>query len=205
MSTDRLGAFSDGVIAVIITIMVLALKAPDTPTFAALVPLWPTAVSYAVSYLFIAIIWVNHHHLLRFVAYPTTRLIWFNFAHLFLVSLVPFATQWVANSRLASTPVIFYALVFVCVDLAYLAFEHEVMVQADCSAVPEMAKAKAHRRSVLTLAIFGVAACAAVVAPLVGMGLICAALSLFIKPEMPGVCIAKPIPDAEIEPPPPSS
>ena len=88
MTTARLAAFSDGLIAVIITIMVLELKAPDAPTFAALLPLWPTAVSYVVSYLFIAIIWVNHHHLLHFVRFASARLIWINFAHLFVVSLV---------------------------------------------------------------------------------------------------------------------
>src|SRR5580704_19250583 len=82
-SVERLGAFSDAVFAVIITIMVLELKPPEQPTFAALLPLWPTALSYAVSYLFIAIVWLNHHHLLRFAEYPTPRLIWINFAHLF--------------------------------------------------------------------------------------------------------------------------
>ena len=66
-TTDRLGAFSDAVIAVIITIMVLEFEAPEDATFSSLLPLWPTAISYAVSYLFIAIIWLNHHHLLRFV------------------------------------------------------------------------------------------------------------------------------------------
>ena len=64
--------------------------------------LWPTAISYAVSYLFIAIIWINHHYLMRFVGPPTLRLIWINFAHLFLVSLLPFATAWVARTELAS-------------------------------------------------------------------------------------------------------
>ena len=88
-NTDRLNNFSDGVVAVIITLMVLELKAPSVSSFAALVPLWPEAVSYAVSYLFIAIIWVNHHHLMRFVSDATPRLIWVNFAHLFLVALVP--------------------------------------------------------------------------------------------------------------------
>jgi len=72
---DRLGAFSDGVIAVIITIMVLDLKAPEQASFSALLPLWPTAVSYVVSYLFIAIIWLNHHHLLHFVDRTTPALI----------------------------------------------------------------------------------------------------------------------------------
>ncbi len=67
-TADRVGAFSDGVIAVIITIMVLELKAPDEAKFSALLPLWPTAISYAGSYLFIAIIWLNHYHLLRFVS-----------------------------------------------------------------------------------------------------------------------------------------
>src|SRR5215471_10596256 len=74
-NTDRLNNFSDGVVAVIITLMVLELKAPSVSSFAALVPLWPEAVSYAVSYLFIAIIWVNHHHLMRFVSDATPRLI----------------------------------------------------------------------------------------------------------------------------------
>jgi uncharacterized membrane protein len=92
---ERLGAFSDGVFAVIITIMVLDLRPPSGATLAALLPLWPAALSYAVSYLFIAIVWVNHHHLLRFAEHATPRLIWVNFAHLFMVSLVPFSTAWV--------------------------------------------------------------------------------------------------------------
>src|SRR5689334_229150 len=107
MTADRLAAFSDAVFAVILTIMVLELKAPDEASFAALGPLWPTAISYAVSYLFIAIIWVNHHYLMRFVGRPTLRLIWINFVHLFMVSLLPFATAWVARTRLASSPVAF--------------------------------------------------------------------------------------------------
>jgi hypothetical protein len=78
---ERLGAFSDGVFAVIITIMVLELKPPPQPSFAALLSLWPTGLSYAVSYLFIAIVWVNHHHLLRFAEHATPQLIWWNFAH----------------------------------------------------------------------------------------------------------------------------
>jgi Endosomal/lysosomal potassium channel TMEM175 len=108
-TVERLGTFSDGVFAVLITIMVLELKPPEQPTFAALSPLWPTALSYAVSYAFIAIVWVNHHHLLRLTNYPSPRLIWINFAHLFMVSLVPFSTAWVARTRLAAVPVFVYA------------------------------------------------------------------------------------------------
>src|SRR5881394_4358770 len=126
----RLTAFSDAVFAVIVTIMVLELKAPDQPAFSALLPLWPTAISYAVSYLFIAIIWINHHYLMWLVGPPTLRLIWINFAHLFMVSFLPFATAWVARTQLASTPVAFYAALFVCVDIAYNVFERDVLAQA---------------------------------------------------------------------------
>jgi len=190
---DRLGAFSDAVIAVIITIMVLELKAPAQATFGALVGLWPTALSYAVSYLFIAIIWINHHHLMRFVRQPTNRLIWLNFLHLFLVSLVPFATQWAARTRLGSAPVVVWALVFVCVDAAYLTFERAVMAQADCSQVPEKAKRQARLRSLVTLAIFAAAGLAAFAWPLVGVALICLALSFFVRPEVPGMRLARPV------------
>jgi uncharacterized membrane protein len=87
VTAHRLAAFSDGVIAVVITLMALELKAPEHPTLAALRPLWPTAISYAVSYLLVAIIWINHHHLMRFVGRLTPKLIWINFAHLFVVTL----------------------------------------------------------------------------------------------------------------------
>jgi uncharacterized membrane protein len=189
---DRLGAFSDAVIAVIITIMVLELKAPEQPAFAALASLWPTALSYAVSYLFIAIIWINHHYLMRFVREPTNRLIWLNFAHLFLVSLVPFATQWAARTRLSSASVVIWAVVFVCVDFAYLVFERAVMAQADCSQVPDKARRQAKFRSMLTLAIFATAAAAAFASPICGVALICLALSFFVRPEVPGMRLAMP-------------
>src|SRR5262245_7389119 len=113
-AADRLAAYSDAVFAVIVTIMVLELKAPDEPAFSALWPLWPTIVSYAVSYLFIAIIWINHHYLMRFVSAPAASLIWINFIHLFMVSLLPFATAWVARPRLASSPVTFCGTLRVC-------------------------------------------------------------------------------------------
>src|SRR5262249_40759566 len=107
ITAHRLAAYTDAGFALIRTVMGLELRAPDQPAFSALWPLWPTAISYAVSYLFIAIIWVNHRYLMRFVGPPTLRLIWINFVHLFMVSLLPFATAWVARTRLASSPVVF--------------------------------------------------------------------------------------------------
>lgn len=182
---DRMGAFSDGVIAVVITIMVLELRPPMNNSLAALAPLWPTAISYAVSYLFIAIIWMNHHHLLRFVRQATPALLWLNFAHLFAVSLLPFATNWMADSRLSATPVVAYASLFVVVNLIYLAFEREVLRHADERRFPAAAQRTARRRSIITVSTFAVAAALATMAPWLGFALICTALLLYVSPEAP--------------------
>jgi uncharacterized membrane protein len=185
LTADRLATYSDAVFAVIVTIMVLELKAPDRPTFSALWPLWPTAISYAVSYLFIAIIWINHHHLMRFVGPPTLGLIWINFVHLFMVSLLPFATAWVARTRLASSPVVFYAGLFVCVDIAYNVFERQVLAGARTTHVPAQTRRLTRRRSLVVLAGFAAAMLVALVAPRVGFALICCALILHLRPEVP--------------------
>lgn len=182
ITADRLTAFSDAVIAVIITIMALELKAPEDSSFDSLMPLWPTIIGYGVSYFFIAIIWVNHHHLCRFVKDATPRLIWVNFVHLFAVSLLPFATAWLARSRLAPAPVAVYAAIFVFVEVAYLGFEREVFAQADSSNMPEKARRHAQRRSIAALATFVAAALVSPFVPLVGFGLICCALILYVRP-----------------------
>jgi uncharacterized membrane protein len=186
ISADRLAAFSDGIFVVALTVLVLELKAPDQSAFSALWPLWPTGVSYLVSFLFIAIIWINHHHLMRFAGPPTLRLIWMNFVHLFMVSLLPFATAWVARTRLASPPVVFYAGLFVCIDIAYNVFEREVLAVAAAGRVPKRTRQIARRRSLVVLAIFTTAMLIAFVAPRVGFGLICGALILHVRPEAIG-------------------
>jgi uncharacterized membrane protein len=99
-TADRLWSYSDAVFAVIVTIMVLQLKPPKSAQFSALFALWPTVISYVVSYVFIAIIWINHHYLTRFIRTPTLGLMWTNFIHLLLVSLLPFTTAWMAQTRL---------------------------------------------------------------------------------------------------------
>jgi uncharacterized membrane protein len=184
-TSERLATFSDAVFPVIITIMVLDLKPPAEPTLWALLPLWPTALSYAVSYLFIAIIWVNHHHLMRFAPYATTRLIWWNFAHLFMVSLVPATTAWIASTRFAAAPVFVYALVFVFIEIAYLAFERTALAQAtDRDFAPRLRKI-AQMRSYLALGLFGAAAVVSFWAPLVGFALVCCVLLIYLSPRLP--------------------
>ena len=182
-SADRLAAYSDAVFAVIVTIMVLELKAPERPSFWDLWPLWPTAISYAVSYLFIAIIWINHHYLMRFVGAPTLGLIWINFIHLFAVSLLPFATAWIARTRLASSPMVFYAGLFVCIDIAYNIFEHAVLMGTDSTQVSARTRRMARRRSIVVLASFTAAMLLSFVAPRIGFSLICCGLILHLRPE----------------------
>lgn len=185
MSDSRIAAFSDAVIAVVITIMVLDLKAPQSPSLAALLPLWPTMLSYAVSYLFIAIVWINHHHLFQFAHRVTPRLVWVNFVHLFAVSLVPFTTAWVARTELAPWPTAVYAMVFVGVNAAYRVFEAEVMKQAQPTQICQRMRALMRRRSMITLLIFGASSLASLLAPAAGFAMVCAALCLYLKPEVP--------------------
>jgi uncharacterized membrane protein len=182
---ERLIAFSDGVFSVIITIMVLELDPPHQPTVAALLPLWPTAVSYVVSYLFVAIVWVNHHHVLQYADAPTPRLIWRNFAHLFSVSLVPFSTAWMARTQLAGAPVSFEAGVFVLVNITYVALLWETFEQAEEREIPAQARRMMRVRSFLTLGAFAIAMVLSVKFPLYGLGLICFCLVFYLRPEAP--------------------
>ena len=179
---DRLTVYSDAVFAVIVTIMVLHLQTPDSPQVTALYRLWPPIISYVVSYVFIAIIWINHHYLTRLTKEATLPMIWINFGHLFLVSLLPFTTSWMAQTKLASTPVTVYAGLFVCADGAYNVFERRVL--RDCEMVTVHQLRVARRRSLSAFALFTLAALVAAFAPWVGFSLICLALVLHLKPDV---------------------
>lgn len=182
---ERVRAFSDGVFAVIITILVLELRPPSAHGFSALLPLWPTGLSYVVSYLFIAIVWVNHHHLFNYAQVATSRLVWSNFAHLFSVSLIPFTTEWIADSRLAAAPVALYATVFVLVNITYLALCWEAVdrpAQEDASA---RMRRMLQMRSFITLGVFVTAALISLRWPAVGMLLIVLCLVGYLRPDVP--------------------
>jgi uncharacterized membrane protein len=183
---ERLTIFSDGVFAVVITILVLELKPPESPTFEALLSEWPTWLSYTVSYLFIAIVWVNHHHLLGYAELATPQLIWGNFAHLFTVSLIPFSTAWIANSHLAAFPVALYAAVFALVNATYLALCWEAVDRNQSAEISRKVRRMMRMRSLLTLGVFAAAAVTALKFPLIGLGLICCCLIVYLRPEAPG-------------------
>jgi uncharacterized membrane protein len=183
---ERLSAFSDGVFAVLITVLVLELRPPELPTFKALISLWPTGLSYAVSYLFIAIVWTNHHHLMRYATQATPRLIWSNFAHLFSVSLLPLSTAWMAVSKLAPQPVAFYAAVFFLVNATYIFLIWELIIAAPSEDAPPKVRKIMRTRSVVTLCLFGLAAVVALWFPLVGLGICCCCLVVYLRPDAPG-------------------
>jgi uncharacterized membrane protein len=185
-SPERLSAFSDAVFAVLITVLVLDLRPPELPTFQALLSLWPTSLSYAVSYLFIAIVWANHHHLMRYATEATPRLMWFNFAHLFSVSLLPLSTAWMAVSRLAPQPVAFYAAVFFLVNATYVALIWELIGRDPVKDVAPKERRIMRFRSITTLVIFAAAAIVALKYPLMGLGMCCCCLIVYLKPEAPG-------------------
>ena len=185
-SPGRLSAFSDGVFAVLITVLVLELRPPDIPTFKALLSLWPTWLSYAVSYLFIAIVWANHHHLMHFASEATPRLMWFNFAHLFSVSLLPLSTAWMAISKLAPQPVAFYAAVFFFVNVTYICLIRELIETASIDDVPARERRIMRFRSITTLCVFGAAALVALKFPLLGLGMCICCLIVYLRPEAPG-------------------
>jgi uncharacterized membrane protein len=180
-SPRRLIAFSDAVFAVIITILVLELRPPSGTGYSALLTLWPTAVSYAMSYLFVAVVWLNHHYLMLRSSTVSGRLIWSNFAHLFSVSLVPFATSWIADSRLARAPVSLYAVIFAVTNASYLVLCWELMDR------PKIGDEKIRRfmrlRAWITLGLFSAAAAIAIINAYASVAIILFCLLWYTRPE----------------------
>jgi uncharacterized membrane protein len=120
MGKGRLEAFSDGVLAIIITIMVLELHAPHETDIAALRPLLPVLLSYVLSFVFLGIYWNNHHHMLTCTRRVTGAILWANLHLLFWLSLVPFVTAWMGKHPRASTPTALYGVVLLMTGIAYL-------------------------------------------------------------------------------------
>lgn len=119
MSKGRMEAFSDGVIAILITIMVLELKTPPEPHLTALRPMVPVFLSYLLSFIFLGIYWNNHHHLLQAIKHVDGRVLWANLHLLFWLSLVPFVTGWMGVNNFAAWPVALYGVVLLLSGVAY--------------------------------------------------------------------------------------
>ncbi|CAN5729709.1 TMEM175 family protein [soil metagenome] len=129
MKKNRLEAFSDGVIAIIITIMVLEIKVPHGDDFASLQPLFPVFASYLLSFAFVGVYWNNHHHLLHAAVKVNGAALWANMHLLFWLSLIPFATGWMGENHFAPAPVALYGFVLLMAGLAYFIFARVLIAQ----------------------------------------------------------------------------
>jgi uncharacterized membrane protein len=127
MSNSRVEAFSDGVIAIIITIMVLELKVPRGDTLDALVPLIPNFLSYVLSFIYVGIYWNNHHHMLQTCEVVTGRILWTNLHLLFWLSLFPVTTAWMGANHFAAAPSVLYGLVLLMAAIAYWVLQEMII------------------------------------------------------------------------------
>jgi uncharacterized membrane protein len=180
-SKARVEAFSDGVMAVIITIMVLDLKAPRTGEPGALVGLWPSFAIYVVSFLLTTIYWVNHHVLISQARHVTTRLLWANSAVLFWASLIPFATAYVAQTRLAPLPTAVYAgLQGVC-GVAFNVLFGTIVQQRDDEAFRRRVKTR-RRQNFVAVAVYAVSALVALLSPALATMIFAAVSLAYVAP-----------------------
>ena len=165
MGKGRLEAFSDGVIAVIITIMVLELKPPHGEALSDLAPLLPVFSAYVLSFMFVGIYWVNHHHFFQIIKHVSGGMLWANNHLLFWLSLIPFTTAWMGESHLAPLPVALYALNLLACAVAYTIMS--VVAVRVSGPDSEIAKALGKdKKGKISLAIYALALAVAFYAPI---------------------------------------
>ncbi|MBD1544565.1 DUF1211 domain-containing protein [Arthrobacter sp. IA7] len=129
MNKNRLEAFSDGVLAIIITIMVLELRVPDEPTWRGLGSVLPTFLSYLLSFVYVGIYWNNHHHMIHLASRVNGAILWANLHLLFWLSLIPFTTRWMDESGFVQIPVLTYGINLLCAAIAYFILEQALIRQ----------------------------------------------------------------------------
>ena len=159
MTTTRLEAFSDGVLAIIITIMVLEIKVPHDTSWKALSELAPVFNSYVLSFIYIGIYWGNHHHLLHTIKHVSWRIIWSNLHLLFWLSLIPFATGWMGENHFEQNTVILYGVLFICCAIAFTILQLIIQKEHPKNPKLEIAFRKLRTKGMISLAgyISGVA------------------------------------------------
>ncbi|MEP6514477.1 MAG: TMEM175 family protein [Parafilimonas sp.] len=152
MNKNRLEAFSDGVVAIIITIMVLELNIPKNPTWETYCEMWPVFASYAVSFLFVGLNWANHHHLFQTVKAINNKVLWVNMLNLFVLSLVPFATASMGENSFKQITVTIYATILTLSIVIYFLLVHQLVLLHGKNS--DFAKAfKGQRKSYISLGL----------------------------------------------------
>lgn len=142
MKSSRLEAFSDGVIAILITIMVLELKIPHGANFEALRPLFPVFLSYVLSFIYLAIYWNNHHHLFQATRKVNGKILWANMHLLFWLSLIPFTTGWMGENHFASLPTAVYGANLLAAGIAYYILQSAIIAEHEANSTLEAAIGK---------------------------------------------------------------
>jgi uncharacterized membrane protein len=182
MGPERLKAFTDGVLAIIITIMVLELRAPHDAALTSLRPLVPVVLSYALSFVYLIIYWNNHHHLLHVTQRVTGGVLWANAHLLFWLSLVPFATAWMGENHFAPVPMAAYGVVLFLAAVAYLVLQRVIIV----SQGPESALAAAvggDMKGKLSALVYAIAIPLAFVRPWIAGTLYVGAAIMWLTPD----------------------
>ena len=182
MHKGRLEAFSDGVIAILITIMVLEIKIPQGDTPAALIPQYPILLSYALSFVFLGIYWNNHHHMLQAAKHVDGRALWANMHLLFWLSLIPFGTAWMGESHFRPWPVAIYGVLLLLAACAYYLLSR-VLIAVN-GADSKLARALGEdRKGVVSLVLYAVAVGVALVAPLVSCAIYVLVAIVWLVPD----------------------
>lgn len=182
MTKGRMEAFSDGVIAIIITIMVLELKVPHGEEWRDLLPLWPVFLAYVLSFVYVGIYWSNHHHMIHAVKHVTGGALWANLHLLFWLSLVPVATEWMGESHFATTPVAVYGLVMLMAAIAYYILSHRLI--AIHGRDSEFARALgSDRKGTLSAVAYVLAIPAAFVNPIIAVLIYVAVAAVWFVPD----------------------
>ena len=182
MSKGRLEAFSDGVIAILITIMVLDLKVPEATDLGALAPLAPVFLSYVLSFVNLGIYWNNHHHTLQAASVVDGRVLWANMLLLFWLSLFPFATAWMGENGFAAVPTAVYAGVLLLAAVSYTLLLRALIAAPGQAPALAVAVGK-DRKGRASIALYVVAIPVALVAPLVALGLVVAVAAIWFIPD----------------------
>jgi uncharacterized membrane protein len=182
MTKGRMEAFSDGVLAIVITIMVLEMKVPHEASWHAMRPLLPVFLSYVLSFVFLGIYWNNHHHLLQAVRHVNGGILWANLHLLFWLSLIPFVTGWMGENHFAATPVALYAFVLLMAGTAYFILVNVLISHHG----PESHIAKAIAggwKEKLSLALYIISIPMAFVHPLISCAIFVAVAVLWLIPD----------------------
>ena len=182
MNKNRLESFSDGVIAIIITIMVLQLRVPLSADISALYPLIPIFLGYVLSFIYVGIYWNNHHHLLKTVTRVSGGMLWANLIFLFWISLFPFTTAWMSENHFSSSPTALYGIVLLMAAISYLFLQRQIIKTEGNESALKIAIGHDYKGKI-TILLYSIAICVALAFPRVAQLLYVIVALIWLIPD----------------------